>query len=216
MLAATRPGGIILLHDGGGDRSQTVAALPAIIEGLLSRGYRFTPLCARPRPRYVDLVPGSAGYWLVRSDGVVDPRGGAPNLGGVIRPAKPITGATSSPTGAGYWLVGGDGGVFGFGDAGFAGSLGGLRLNAPVVGMAATPTGRGYWLVGSDGGVFGFGDARYAGSLGSVKLAAPITSITATPSGRGYWLIGADGGVFAFGDAPFSGGGSLSSATSGP
>ncbi len=34
-------GNIILLHDGGGDRSQTVAALPGIIEGLQSRGYQF-------------------------------------------------------------------------------------------------------------------------------------------------------------------------------
>lgn len=41
VLEQTRPGSIILLHDGGGDRSQTVAALPMIIEGLLARGYSF-------------------------------------------------------------------------------------------------------------------------------------------------------------------------------
>lgn len=41
VLDQARPGSIILLHDGGGDRSQTVAALPAIIEGLQERGYRF-------------------------------------------------------------------------------------------------------------------------------------------------------------------------------
>jgi peptidoglycan/xylan/chitin deacetylase (PgdA/CDA1 family) len=40
VLERARPGSIVLLHDGGGERSQTVAALPAIIEGLLSRGYR--------------------------------------------------------------------------------------------------------------------------------------------------------------------------------
>ncbi|GAA0936860.1 polysaccharide deacetylase family protein [Nonomuraea longicatena] len=40
-LEQTRPGSIILLHDGGGDRSQTVAALPALIEGLFERDYRF-------------------------------------------------------------------------------------------------------------------------------------------------------------------------------
>lgn len=32
---------IILLHDGGGDRSQTVAALPAIIDALAAQGYSF-------------------------------------------------------------------------------------------------------------------------------------------------------------------------------
>jgi peptidoglycan/xylan/chitin deacetylase (PgdA/CDA1 family) len=37
----TRPGSIVLMHDGGGDRSQTVAALPHIIKTLGDRGYRF-------------------------------------------------------------------------------------------------------------------------------------------------------------------------------
>jgi peptidoglycan-N-acetylglucosamine deacetylase len=34
-------GGIILMHDGGGDRSQTVAALPDIIQTLQQRGFQF-------------------------------------------------------------------------------------------------------------------------------------------------------------------------------
>jgi peptidoglycan/xylan/chitin deacetylase (PgdA/CDA1 family) len=38
---SARDGSVILMHDGGGDRSQTVAALPAILEGLRSRGYGF-------------------------------------------------------------------------------------------------------------------------------------------------------------------------------
>ena len=40
-LRQARPGSIVLMHDGGGDRSQTAEALPAVIEGLLERGYRF-------------------------------------------------------------------------------------------------------------------------------------------------------------------------------
>lgn len=40
VLSAVKPGAIILLHDGGGDRSKTVAALPAIIRGLKAQGYR--------------------------------------------------------------------------------------------------------------------------------------------------------------------------------
>jgi peptidoglycan/xylan/chitin deacetylase (PgdA/CDA1 family) len=39
VLAHVRPGAVILLHDGGGDRSQTVAALPQILAGLKARGY---------------------------------------------------------------------------------------------------------------------------------------------------------------------------------
>jgi peptidoglycan/xylan/chitin deacetylase (PgdA/CDA1 family) len=40
-------GSIVLLHDGGGDRSQTVAALPKIISTLQERGYviRSLPGC---------------------------------------------------------------------------------------------------------------------------------------------------------------------------
>ena len=35
------PGSIVLMHDGGGDRSQTVAALPQVIAWLRSQGYTF-------------------------------------------------------------------------------------------------------------------------------------------------------------------------------
>lgn len=46
VVSGAHPGDIVLLHDGkdvqpGGDRSQTVAALPGIIEGLRARGFRF-------------------------------------------------------------------------------------------------------------------------------------------------------------------------------
>lgn len=39
-LAGAKPGAIILMHDGGGNRSETIAALPAIVEGLRKRGLR--------------------------------------------------------------------------------------------------------------------------------------------------------------------------------
>lgn len=41
VVEKVKPGGIILMHDGGGDRSRTVQALPKIIEGLNQRGYNF-------------------------------------------------------------------------------------------------------------------------------------------------------------------------------
>jgi peptidoglycan-N-acetylglucosamine deacetylase len=40
-VSGARPGAIILLHDAGGDRAQTIAALPRIISTLRARGYRF-------------------------------------------------------------------------------------------------------------------------------------------------------------------------------
>ena len=44
ILNLARNGGIILLHDGGGFRYQTVAALPVIITTLRQRGYTFVTI----------------------------------------------------------------------------------------------------------------------------------------------------------------------------
>jgi peptidoglycan-N-acetylglucosamine deacetylase len=44
ILGLARNGAIILLHDGGGDRSQTVAALPVIIAVLKARGFQFVTI----------------------------------------------------------------------------------------------------------------------------------------------------------------------------
>ncbi|MEX0990974.1 MAG: polysaccharide deacetylase family protein [Actinomycetota bacterium] len=44
VLSQVRAGDIILMHDGGGDRSATVKALPDIIEGIRKRGYDFVAL----------------------------------------------------------------------------------------------------------------------------------------------------------------------------
>jgi peptidoglycan-N-acetylglucosamine deacetylase len=44
VLSHVHPGSIILLHDGGGDRSATVRALPRIIDGIRRRGLRLTTI----------------------------------------------------------------------------------------------------------------------------------------------------------------------------
>jgi peptidoglycan/xylan/chitin deacetylase (PgdA/CDA1 family) len=44
VLSGVRPGSIVILHDGGGNREETVQALPGIIRSLLRRGYRFISL----------------------------------------------------------------------------------------------------------------------------------------------------------------------------
>jgi peptidoglycan-N-acetylglucosamine deacetylase len=57
VLAQTSAGSIILLHDGGGDRSQTVAALPMIITWFQAHNFHFVTI-----PRLVhdaQLVPGT-------------------------------------------------------------------------------------------------------------------------------------------------------------
>ena len=41
VVGHTQPGSIVLMHDGGGPRGETLAALPRIIDTLRARGYRF-------------------------------------------------------------------------------------------------------------------------------------------------------------------------------
>lgn len=43
-LAGAHPGAIILMHDGGGNRAQTVAALDQVLTALSARGYTFATL----------------------------------------------------------------------------------------------------------------------------------------------------------------------------
>jgi peptidoglycan/xylan/chitin deacetylase (PgdA/CDA1 family) len=66
-IDGARPGAIILLHDAGGDRSETVAALPRIIAALRKRHYSLVTvprlLLDNPAPRVQNIaaVIGSGG-----------------------------------------------------------------------------------------------------------------------------------------------------------
>ena len=55
VMAGARPGAIVLMHDAGGARSQTVAALPKIVRKLRHRGFRLVTvprlLADDPPPR---------------------------------------------------------------------------------------------------------------------------------------------------------------------
>lgn len=64
IVAAATPvngaGAIIMFHDGGGNRSQTLAALPIIIQRLKARGYRFSTVTDALRLAPADVpVSGS-------------------------------------------------------------------------------------------------------------------------------------------------------------
>jgi len=66
-LAGARPGAIILMHDAGGDRSETVAALPRVLAGLRERGYKLVTvprlLLDNPAPanQQISAIIGSGG-----------------------------------------------------------------------------------------------------------------------------------------------------------
>lgn len=74
QIAASNPertGQVVLLHDAGGERSQTIAALPRIIDGLRAKGYEFvtvSELAGLTREQTMPpLPPGSLSRWADRS-----------------------------------------------------------------------------------------------------------------------------------------------------
>ena len=60
-----RSGNIVLLHDGGGDREQTVAALPGIIVALQQAGYKIVPVSELANLKYDDVMPKLSGVDLI-------------------------------------------------------------------------------------------------------------------------------------------------------
>ena len=73
VLRQADKGNIILLHDGGGDRSQTLTALPKIIDALRARGYQFVSVAdLLGKTRAKVMVPLSSEERLeARIDGVI-------------------------------------------------------------------------------------------------------------------------------------------------
>jgi cellulose synthase/poly-beta-1,6-N-acetylglucosamine synthase-like glycosyltransferase/peptidoglycan/xylan/chitin deacetylase (PgdA/CDA1 family)/spore germination protein YaaH len=66
ITAEKDEGNILLLHDGGGNRSATVTALPRIIDYLRSQGYRFvsvSELIGRTRDELMPVPPRNEMRW---------------------------------------------------------------------------------------------------------------------------------------------------------
>ena len=69
-LENLRCGNIVLLHDGGGNRAETVRALPMIIDGIRSKGYEIAPvyeLLGMQRANVMAPLP-RAELWAARLD----------------------------------------------------------------------------------------------------------------------------------------------------
>jgi peptidoglycan/xylan/chitin deacetylase (PgdA/CDA1 family) len=68
VLAAVRPGSIVISHDGGGPRGQTLAAYPGIIRKLRARGYRIATVTEMLgyRPVYEPCVKLCEGIGVPR------------------------------------------------------------------------------------------------------------------------------------------------------
>ena len=157
-------------------------------------------------------TPDGHGYWIVGTDGGVFTFGDAGfygSLPGINVTPSPARVADSvafhayassqdvflapTPDAGGYWVVDSAGDVYGFGDAGFYGSLPGRlsslaktsahdvvtghQATVPVTGFAPTADGRGYWMVATDGSLYTFGDAPNYGSLRDIGLTPPPVTV---------------------------------------
>jgi peptidoglycan/xylan/chitin deacetylase (PgdA/CDA1 family) len=86
VLAQVQPGSIVISHDGGGPRGQTLAAYPRIIRALRERGYRF------------ETVPQLLGFRTVyrrcvrtcQGEGVSRPPAQGSSAARLHRPAEPF------------------------------------------------------------------------------------------------------------------------------
>jgi len=65
-------GSIILLHDGGGNRAPTVAALPVLIDALRANGYTIVPVSALMGKTTAEVMPKITRmqYWRAMADSV--------------------------------------------------------------------------------------------------------------------------------------------------
>ena len=69
-LMKTKPqfrGSIILMHDGGGDRSSTVAALPGLIDALRAHGYTIVPISSLLGKSPAQVMPQLTTWQYIRA-----------------------------------------------------------------------------------------------------------------------------------------------------
>ena len=102
VISRAHPNGVVVMHDGGGDRSQTVAALEIILPTLRDQGYRFAAMCrdgVMPPVQQQAPPPMPPASAPILADGAAAPAIAAdapPPILGVGEIAAPKAGATVS------------------------------------------------------------------------------------------------------------------------
>ncbi len=73
VMAQVSKGHIILMHDGGGDRSQTVLALPRVIDALRAAHFQIVPVSELVNQTRAQVMPPVTGeeLWAVRANGFI-------------------------------------------------------------------------------------------------------------------------------------------------
>lgn len=206
VLAATRPGSIITLHDGGADRSQTVAALPAIIEGLRAAGYTIAPICGRqpvPFAHGVALSATGTGGYVVDGWGQVHAFGGAPP-----RPGTPfrwhdiVRSFALRPDGTSGYLLDYSGGIHPFGGAPPVSVTAFWPGQDLARDMVLRPDGTSGYVLDAHGGVHPFGGAPPTPVSVSWPGQDLARALVLRPDCVSGYVLDAHGALHPFGGAP--------------
>jgi cellulose synthase/poly-beta-1,6-N-acetylglucosamine synthase-like glycosyltransferase/spore germination protein YaaH/peptidoglycan/xylan/chitin deacetylase (PgdA/CDA1 family) len=87
VLEQKDEGNLILLHDGGGDRSATIQALPKIIDTLRAEGYTFVPieqLMGKTRDQLMPVPSGDEKRWAVIEGEALTTKGNIRKAAGLL------------------------------------------------------------------------------------------------------------------------------------
>ena len=91
VISRAFPGAIVVMHDGGGDRTQTVAALETILTELGAEGYQFRALCRDGAPP--PITPRQQAQPAMGPDNIPRPESAAVETSG---PSGAITQPTTA------------------------------------------------------------------------------------------------------------------------
>jgi hypothetical protein len=158
-----------------------------------------------PPPSRATAMNPRGGYYVLKGNGNVVPRGGAVGYGQDNYPLDIARGFAVMPDGRGYVVLDGWGGVHRFGSAkALPGSPFYWRGWDIARGVAITADGRGYAVLDGWGGVHSVGDAP-RGSPVYFRGWDIARGISITPDRRGVYVLDGWGGVHVRGTAVFRG-----------
>ena len=233
VVGAAFPGAVVDMHDAGGDRSETVAALPQIITQLRAMGYCLR-LDLRPGADFGPQVTATYGFGNAPAPGPpvtsnVPLVGGAPaarTATGRWRPTAASSPSATRPSTAPWAAPRSTRPSWAWPPRRAATATGRWPPTAASSPSATRPSTAPWAAPRSTRPSWAWPPRRAATATGrwpptaasspsatrpstapwaAPPLNAPIVGMAATPSGNGYWEVAADGGIFSFGDAAFHG-----------
>ena len=201
-LAGARPGAVIAMHDSD-TKAATLAALPAIIEGIRARGLTPVPLCQSTTPIRDVVVrsDGRSGY-AMDVNGALHTFGGAPVPSGVASLPGIARRVVLRADGTSGYTLDGWGGIHAFGGAPGATQVSAYWPGWDIArGISLRPDGHSGWVLDGWGGLHPWGGAPTLPRVTYWPGWDIGRAVVATPKGTGGYVLDGWGGLHPFGAA---------------